>query len=99
LFLDLFDKDELVRRLKDLIQQIPHHNRNLTRYMLDFLEQVASRSINNKMDQKNLARIWGPLFLKSNVSDEPLNPEALKTAGEVMDLVLIMINHRKELFE
>ena len=66
--------------------------------MLQFLEQVASHSSNNKMDKKNLARIFGPILLKSNTSED-VTPDALKTAGEVMDLVLIMLDHQQDIFD
>jgi len=92
----LFDPAELLRKLKGLIKLLPHHNRKLARYMMEFLAKVSSHVVNNKMNPKNLATIWGAIFLKA--AEETLDFSMLKTASEIMDLSLIMINNYNLLF-
>jgi hypothetical protein len=90
--IELFDTEDLLRRLKQLLKLLPLHHRRLTRYMFDFLGKVAQHVDNNKMNPKNLATIWGAIFLKASES-EALDALSLKQASEIMDLTLIMINN------
>ncbi len=60
--------------------------------MMEFLAKVSSHVGNNKMTPKNLATIWGAVFLKSSDADMVASDfSVLQSAGQIMDLALIMV--------
>eukprot|EP00009_Paramoeba_aestuarina_P007522 CAMPEP_0201523994 /NCGR_PEP_ID=MMETSP0161_2-20130828/21046_1 /ASSEMBLY_ACC=CAM_ASM_000251 /TAXON_ID=180227 /ORGANISM="Neoparamoeba aestuarina, Strain SoJaBio B1-5/56/2" /LENGTH=200 /DNA_ID=CAMNT_0047923243 /DNA_START=599 /DNA_END=1198 /DNA_ORIENTATION=- len=52
-------------KLTNVLEYLPRANCQLLRYILEFLHQVAQHHESNRMDVMNLARVFGPLLLRS----------------------------------
>lgn len=56
-----------LRPLRNHIENLPHANRNLLRYLMLFLNEVATHSAHNKMAAANLAIVFAPNLLRPAV--------------------------------
>eukprot|EP01114_Cavostelium_apophysatum_P021600 TRINITY_DN7585_c0_g1_i1.p1 TRINITY_DN7585_c0_g1~~TRINITY_DN7585_c0_g1_i1.p1 ORF type:complete len:459 (-),score=137.02 TRINITY_DN7585_c0_g1_i1:36-1412(-) len=89
-------KDEAVRtsKLRAILGMLPDCNRGLVQYMLDYLARVSRHAQNNKMNTSNLATIFGPIFLRSDIFFDEIISESSTVCAITKDL----IEKRAELF-
>jgi len=56
-------------KLSILIKSLPERNRNLSRYLLEFIQKVVQNSHKNQMSDSNLAIVFGPNLLRPDSND------------------------------
>ncbi|ELP83685.1 Rho GTPase-activating protein, putative [Entamoeba invadens IP1] len=68
--LDKIDKNQTLKKMQNLLGELPPVYFQVLKALIEFLVKVAARSENNKMDSKNLSLIFGPnIFNQQNVLD------------------------------
>lgn len=89
------DPEAAISALSDAIQQLPHANYNLLRYLCEFLHSVARCSEVNQMTASNLATVFSACFIKPEIDDPALLAgTAVNRATAVHD----MIEHVRRVF-
>ncbi|XP_014665451.1 PREDICTED: uncharacterized protein LOC106807587 [Priapulus caudatus] len=60
------DSRQRMLRLKKLIQLLPDHNYETLKHITNHLRNVAANSDKNKMEEKNLAIVFGPTIVRQS---------------------------------
>ncbi|XP_052265586.1 rho GTPase-activating protein 24-like isoform X1 [Dreissena polymorpha] len=89
---------EEVEGLRLAMTELPRDNYNCLKYLCNFLHMVADKTQFNKMDARNLARVFGPNIIRHPQMED--NPEAfmLTTADISEQLAYMMINFDDKIF-
>ncbi|KAF2762543.1 RhoGAP-domain-containing protein [Pseudovirgaria hyperparasitica] len=84
-----FDPDAAIKRLKNLVTEIPPLNRQLLLYILDLLAVFAAKSDVNKMTTANLAAIFQPGILSH--PNHAMAPPEYRLS---QDVLIFLINNQ-----
>jgi len=87
------DKPNLVPRVKELVQRMPQLNRELLKYLSEFMLFISKSSDGNKMTPLALAIVFGPNIFRCG---EGLN--GLRDQAYVNAVLLLMLQEFDEIF-
>lgn len=82
--------------LSKQVKALPQVNYNLLKYICRFLDEVQSRSNENKMSVQNLATVFGPNILRPRVEDPVTMMEG---SSQVQHLMTVMISEHSRLYQ
>jgi len=88
-------KDDKVPVIKNILQQLPQQNYAVLKHLVEFLSLVSDRSCMNKMNEKNLALVFGPnLARPKEIADSTVyHVSAINLFAECL------LVHQQELFQ
>ncbi|KAJ7324484.1 hypothetical protein JRQ81_017504 [Phrynocephalus forsythii] len=89
------DQGEGTLELAKHVKNLPQANYNLLEYICNFLDEVQSHSIHNKMSVQNLATVFGPNILRPQVED-PVT--IMESNSLVQHLMTVLISQRGQIF-
>eukprot|EP00698_Gefionella_okellyi_P005550 TRINITY_DN15058_c0_g1_i1.p1 TRINITY_DN15058_c0_g1~~TRINITY_DN15058_c0_g1_i1.p1 ORF type:complete len:1261 (-),score=433.54 TRINITY_DN15058_c0_g1_i1:71-3853(-) len=93
---DVSDEMARVNRLREALKSLPSQNGALLRYLLAFLQNVASQSASNKMNPQNLAIVFAPSMLRT--ANDDLQREAADTK-RTQTVIAELIEKQDELLD
>jgi RhoGAP domain/SAM domain (Sterile alpha motif) len=83
-----------VEQLRNYMGLLPAENRSIIRYIVAFLRHLADHAAQNRMDEKNLAIVFGPTLLRS---EDPM--AGLREAAKQTDIIDSLIRHYAHHFD
>nr|XP_020665322.1 rho GTPase-activating protein 22 [Pogona vitticeps] len=89
------DRGEGTLELAKHVKNLPQANYNLLKYICNFLDEVQSHSSHNKMSVQNLATVFGPNILRSQVED-PVT--IMESNSLVQHLMTALISEHGQIF-
>eukprot|EP01103_Thecamoeba_quadrilineata_P006942 TRINITY_DN1669_c0_g1_i1.p1 TRINITY_DN1669_c0_g1~~TRINITY_DN1669_c0_g1_i1.p1 ORF type:complete len:210 (+),score=22.44 TRINITY_DN1669_c0_g1_i1:37-666(+) len=92
---DLTD-DERVQKLKSALMDLPIANKETLYRLVPFLTRVIENAETNKMDSKNLAKIFGPILLRRKGQTPQ---EFFKSIPQIVDVTASFLVHSAFIFE
>ncbi|KAK7930819.1 hypothetical protein WMY93_007214 [Mugilogobius chulae] len=90
------DREMAVVELCKQVKSLPQVNYNLLRYICKFLDEVQSRSNENKMSVQNLATVFGPNVLRPRMEDPVTMMEG---SSQVQHLMTVLISEHSRLYQ
>ena len=78
---DVKDTNAKNQQLKELVQQLPSHNKSLATVLFLFFARMVEFSAENKMAPQNLAVIFAPILLRPKQENIENLEEATKAIG------------------
>ena len=80
---EIGEENQKNRQLKDLIQQLPTHNKSLATVLFLFFARMAEFANQNKMTPQNMAMVFAPILLRPKAdSVEAVSQGAKAVAGK-----------------
>ncbi len=95
--LDLADKQERFKKIRELIKKMPICHRETLMYLCEHLLNVIQQSSQNRMNIQNIALVFGPNIMRSNPindSNNGFNPNIMTQNV----LVEYLLSNFKDLF-
>eukprot|EP00468_Gymnochlora_sp_CCMP2014_P004404 CAMPEP_0167754398 /NCGR_PEP_ID=MMETSP0110_2-20121227/8245_1 /TAXON_ID=629695 /ORGANISM="Gymnochlora sp., Strain CCMP2014" /LENGTH=774 /DNA_ID=CAMNT_0007640267 /DNA_START=148 /DNA_END=2472 /DNA_ORIENTATION=- len=86
---------DLVEKFKVVIATMDINIRNILRYLITFLSEIAKQSDVNKMLPKNLAVCWAPSLMKS---DKPNDPSTIVDIPKTIAATEGLIKNAEKIF-
>lgn len=87
--------EDKIKRLRSLLSQLPTGNLQTLKIVLGLASKVAAASETTKMPSENLARIFGPIFLKNTKSSRE---EQMKDLIPAANIAKTLIDEYESLF-
>jgi hypothetical protein len=88
--------EDLMQKLKKIVEKLPNTNRNLLKHLLEFLGRVSDHQEYNKMTNRNLATVFGPLLIRGK---DLTDVNFISESGIAVNIMENMISKRGDLFE